>query len=208
MFGNKLFQQLRAALAQSEIKPYHLVAYLQSLLQQLRCRTLFQESVLILGIEQIAGNVVVADTESVMQHGLVKQHLYIVALHVPVAELIALARFLFHQHTAVVRYKVHTALQPQRLAHERRLQQDMVHIQGLVVPHCLLQNLPDIGQLALCFGMETGELVFYRKDLKHVHVHETPCGSGISAFLFRRGSLAVDFLIEQLAGKIAKQSGW
>ena len=142
-----------------------------------------------------------------MQHGLIKQHLYIVALHVPVAEFVALARFLFHQHTAVVHYKVHTALQPQRLAHERRLQQDMVHIQGLVVPHCLLQNLPDIGQLALCFGMETGELVFYRKNLKCVHLHETPCGIGISVFFLHGGSLPADFLIEQLAGKVTEQSG-
>ena len=207
MFRNKLFQQLRATLAQSEIKPYHLVAYLQSLLQQLRCRTLFQESVLILGIEQIAGNVIVADAKSVMQHGLVKQHLYIVALHVPVAKLIALARLLLHQHTAVVRYKVHTALQAQCLAHERCFQQDVLHVQRLVVPHCLLQNLPDIGQLALRLGMETRELVFYRKNLKHVHVHETPCGSGISFFFLHGGSLPADFLIEQLAGKVTEQSG-
>ena len=116
--GGKLVQRMFETLfGYLEGGGYQLVAVLDGFLEELLVVGYHHQSVLwtVFGVEQSDVHAVVAQLEVVLQYTIVEQELMGFDIHVA-------SRFLFHQQFAVGGHQIHTSLNAEGFADERRFQ--------------------------------------------------------------------------------------
>ena len=138
---------LKAFLGYLEGGGYQLVSVGDGFLEEFAVIGYHHQSVLwlILGIEQTDVYPFVAQLEVMLQHAIVEQKLHIVRLQlITVIAWVCLmglyvhvaSRFLLHQQFAVGGHQVHTSLDAECFADERRFQDGFLPVVELLAPEC------------------------------------------------------------------------